>query len=201
MEKEIINVKCKMTPLKENTLAGRVRQVESVASSSENKEKKPEPTNFQEEFNQKNWGLKKKNSCTFSLKKINEYDQALKNIKKSAIEPYHRPYDLLSPKPNALREITDIKETMSFGSLESAKRDDFSVTLLSHDKMKEYRFSCLPECTAGLVRQKLAKLERVDPHLLIIEEIQDSEQLGQFSDWVDEESGPTLIFRVLGKIE
>lgn len=110
-EKEVLTIKCKMnTIMGQATLAGHVRQVESVASSSDNKEqKRQERTNFEEELGEKNWSLKKKNSCTFSLKKINEYDEALKNIKKSAIEPIRRPYDLLSPKPNGLKEITDIK--------------------------------------------------------------------------------------------
>ena len=90
---------------------------------------------------------------------------------------------------------------MSFGSLESVKRDDFSVTVTNPDKTKEYKFSCLPECTAGQIRQKLAKLQRVDPHCIIVEEIEDTEELGKFLDWADEESGPLLIFKVLSKIE
>lgn len=118
-EKEVITIKCKMGPIMgQATLTDHIRQVESIASSDNKQQKKQETSNLDEELGGKSWSLKKKNSCTFSLKKINEYDEAIKTIKKSAIEPIRRPFDLMSPQQNKLREITDIKQTMSFGSLE-----------------------------------------------------------------------------------
>ena len=85
-----------------------------------------------------------------------------KNIKKSAIEPTRHMCGFLTPKPSKnLHEIIDMRETMSFGSLESTRKDDFSVSLNNVERTKYYKFSCLPKCRGGDIRRKLAKLERV----------------------------------------
>lgn len=107
--------------------------------------------------------MKKNGSYTSSLKNINEFDVGYKYIKKSAIEPTRHLNEFLTPKPSKnLHEITDMKETMSFGSLESTRKDDFSVSLNNVEKTKYYKISCLPECRGGDIRQKLARLERVE---------------------------------------